>query len=363
MGRREFNVVSYDANMASALIDDGQQDIVWHGVDEPGFRLGGLPFRTDGNFRRLPVLPEGAVPQAVDNLAWYTSGATLAFKTDSADICLRVKLFSGQLMDHMTAICRRGFDLYTGGPGTWTFCGVTRFPAQETEYAVILVRDLPREGMREFLLEFPLYCGVESVEIGLDAAAKVAPPTPWNDGGCVVFYGTSITQGGCASRPGMCMANLLSRRWNMEVVNLGFSGSGKGEPEVMELVASVPDPAMFVLDYAVNAKLEGLKRTLPGAIDILRRRHPKVPIALLTPMHLVRELFSEKQAKDFREVREVMRAEAARRNFAGDANVHFVNGTVEDPEWSDDMVDGTHLTDLGFFRQYELVAPQLEKLL
>ena len=79
MGRRDFNVVSYDANMASALIGDGQYDIVWHGVDTPGFRLGGLPFRADGNFRRLPEVPARTIPEAVDNLAWYTAGATLAF--------------------------------------------------------------------------------------------------------------------------------------------------------------------------------------------------------------------------------------------------------------------------------------------
>ena len=363
MGRRDFNVVSYDANMASALLDGGKYDIVWHGVDEPGFRLGGLPFCADGNFRRLLVLPEGAIPEAVDNLAWYTAGATLAFKTDSANICLRAKLFSAQLMDHMTAICRRGFDLYTGGPGNWQFCGVTRFPAQETDYAVILVRDLPGERMREFLLEFPLYCGVDNVEIGLDAGAKVAPPTPWNDGGRVVFYGTSITQGGCASRPGMCLTSLLSRRWNREVVNLGFSGSGRGEPEVMKLVAGVPDPAMFVLDYVVNAGVAKFRETLPGAIDIIRARHFETPVVLLTPMHLTRELYSAKRADDFRTVCELMRTEAERRHAAGDKNVHFVNGTVDDPEWSEYMVDGVHLTDLGFFRQYELVAPQLEKLL
>ena len=363
MGRRAFNVVRYDANMASALIGDGRHDIVWHGAGEPEFRLGGLPFRSGGNFRRLPELPEGAIPEAVDNLAWYTSGATLAFKTDSANICLRVKLFSAQLMDHMTAICRRGFDLYTGGPGNWKFCGVTRFPAQETDYSVILVRDLPREGMREFLLEFPLYCGVDSVEIGLDSAAKVAPPTPWSGGGRVVFYGTSITQGGCASRPGMCLTSLLSRKWNREVVNLGFSGSGRGEPEVLELVASVPDPAMFVLDYVVNAGAVKFRETLPEAIDIIRARHRETPVVLLTPMHLARELYSSRRAEDFRTVCELMRTEAARRNASGDRNVHFVNGTVEDPEWSDYMVDGVHLTDLGFFRQYELVAPQLEKLL
>ena len=135
------------------------------------------------------------------------------------------------------------------------------------------------------------------------------------------------------------------------------------EPAVMELVASVTDPALFVLDYVVNAGLEGFKKTLPGAIDIIRRRHPEVPIALLTPMHLCRELWIPQRAADFREVCDLMRDEAARRRASGDANVHFVNGTVESSDWFEYMVDGVHLTDLGFYKQTELVAPQLEKLL
>ena len=359
---KNFNVARYDANMADGLIDGG--DVVWHGIEESPFRLGGLPFHVPGApLRRLPELPEGSIPEAVDRLAWHTAGATLAFKTDSERICLRAKLHCSQLMDHMAAVGSAGFDLYWGPPEKRVFAAVTRFPATRTEYSVVLFKNTSGGESREYLLEFPLYSGVEKLEIGLDPGAAVEAPSPWRDSRRVVFYGTSITQGGCASRPGMCLTNLLSRRWNMEVVNLGFSGSGKGEPEVAELAAKVSDPALFVLDYVVNAGLNGFKATLPGTIDIIRRRHPKVPVALLTPMHLCRELVDGNRAAEFREACEVMRAETARRNASGDANVHFVNGTAEEPEWSEYMVDGVHLTDLGFFRQAELVAPQLERLL
>ena len=313
--------------------------------------------------RRLPELPQGSIPEAVDMLAWHTAGATLGFKTDSDQICLRVKLTCSNVLDHMTAIGSAGFDLYVGAPEQRIYCASTRFPANNAEYSVILAKDIPEDGMREYLLDFPLYSNVESLEIGFKPGASVEAPTPWCSGKKVVIYGTSITQGGCASRPGMCMASMLSRRWNMEVVNLGFSGSGKGEPEVMELVASVPDPALFVLDYVVNAGEKGFRDTLPGAIDIIRRHHPQVPVALLTPMHLARELLFAKRAEDFMTVCTVMRDEVERRRMAGDANVHYVNGTVESPDWFEFMVDGVHLTDLGFYKQTELVAPQLEKLL
>ena len=362
MKLRDFDIVRYDGNMADGLTDG--KDVLWHDMDAPPFRLSGLPFRAPGRgLRRLPELAEGAIPEAVDMLAWHTSGATLGFKTDSDRICLRVKLACSKVMDHMTAIGSGGFDLYVGAPERRIFCASTRFPANSAEYAVILVKGIPREGMREYLLDFPLYSNVESLELGFSPDAKLEAPTPWRSGKKIVIYGTSITQGGCASRPGMCMANMLSRRWNMEVVNLGFSGSGKGEAEVMELVASVPDPALFVLDYVVNAGLEGFRRTLPGAVDIIRRHHPQVPVALLTPMHLARELLIPKRAEEFGEICAIMRDEAERRRAAGDMNIHYVNGTVDSPDWHEFMVDGVHLTDLGFYRQTELVAPQLEKLL
>ena len=362
MKLRDFDIVRYDGNMADGQTDG--RDVVWRDMTAEPFRLSGLPFYAPGRgLRRLPVQAEGAIPEAVDMLAWHTSGATLGFRTDSSKICLRVKLACSKVMDHMTAIGSGGFDLYMGPPEKRIFCASTRFPANAAEYSVILIKDIPAEGLREYLLDFPLYSNVESLEIGLEPGAAVEAPTPWRSGGKVVIYGTSITQGGCASRPGMCMANMLSRRWNIEVVNLGFSGSGKGEPEVMELVAGVPDPALFVLDYVVNAGVNGFRETLPGAVDIIRRHHPRVPIALLTPMHLARELWLAKRAEDFRTVCAVMRDESERRRAAGDANVHFVNGTVESPDWFEFMVDGVHLTDLGFYKQTELVAPQLEKLL
>ena len=362
MELRNFDIVRYDGNMATGLTDGA--DVVWHDMDEKPFRLSGLPFRAPGaKLRRLPELPQGGIPEAVDMLAWHTSGATLGFKTDSDRICLRVKLACSKVMDHMTAIGSAGFDLYVGAPERRIFCASTRFPANNAEYSVILAKDIPAVGMREYLLDFPLYSNVEKLEIGLRPGAELGAPSPWRDKRKVVVYGTSITQGGCASRPGMCMTNILSRRWNVEFVNLGFSGSGKGEPEVMKLVAGVPDPALFVLDYVVNAGVTGFRDTLPGAIDIIRKHHPQVPIALLTPMHLARELLVAKRAEDFKTVCAFMRDEAERRRAAGDVNIHYVNGTVESPDWHEFMVDGVHLTDLGFYMQAEKIAPQLEKLL
>ena len=150
MKLRDFDIVRYDGNMTDGLTDG--RDVVWHDMTVAPFRLSGLPFYARGRgLRRLPELPEGAIPEAVDMLAWHTSGATLGFKTDSARICLRVKLACSKVMDHMTAIGSGGFDLYMGPPEKRIFCASTRFPANAAEYSVILIKGIPAEGVRDFV--------------------------------------------------------------------------------------------------------------------------------------------------------------------------------------------------------------------
>ena len=106
------------------------------------------------------------------------------------------------------------------------------------------MKDLPA-GKREYLLYLPLYNGVRSVELGLPKDSTLAKAGTWSSaiGKPIVFYGTSITQGGCASRPGMVHTAILGRQLNAPVINLGFSGNGKMEPEMANLLAEL-DPAL-----------------------------------------------------------------------------------------------------------------------
>src|SRR5204863_7790533 len=134
-------------------------------------------------------------------------------------------------------------------------------------------------GMHEYMAYLPLYNGVESLEVGVSPGAKFEGIKPRADKP-VVFYGTSITQGGCASRPGMVHTAILGRRLGVPVVNLGFSGNGRMEPEVAKLLAEL-DPAVYVLDCLPNMTAQGVAERVEPFVRTLREARPHTPILLV----------------------------------------------------------------------------------
>jgi len=320
-----------------------------------------------GKMRRLPDDP--ALSEAVRFLSNHTSGVRLDFKSTSKQIRLRVKLSHVSHMDHMAQTGSCGFDLYSGKPGKSYLVGTARFPFDADSFETTLLRNcFPTEKMRDFTLNFPLYSGVESLEIGFDQNSEIAPPEPWSSRGKMIFYGTSITQGGCASRPGMVYSALLGRALNRPVLNFGFSGNGKGEKVVAEHLARIEDAGVFVLDYEPNARPEGIRATLSDFIDTLRQKHADTPIVVMSSLRFNLELvFTEDtdiQQKDLAESARFQRREVNRRRRAGDKNIFFINGaTLGGKNWHEFSVDGTHQTDLGFFVIAERLLPKLKKIL
>jgi len=222
--------------------------------------------------------------------------------------------------------------------------------------------------MEEFQLNFPLYSGIGSLAVGLDEGAVLETPAPWSNPAPVVIYGSSITQGGCASRPGSAFPAMLSRMLDRPFLNFGFSGSGKGEPEVIAAIAAVRTPALFVLDYQANAGSAGIRDTLAGAIDTLRETHPSVPVLIVSRIRWNRERLAT--GSDFlhdteaEEAIAYQRTEAERRRAAGDRLVFFLNGeSLTGPDWHECTVDGVHPTDLGFHRMAEGLLPVISELL
>ncbi|MEA4863738.1 MAG: SGNH/GDSL hydrolase family protein [Victivallaceae bacterium] len=359
-------IAEVDKNMAARrAADDGLR--FFKPEDSP-FVLSGLPFYLrDKVFRRLPANPVPAPPnEGVDYLSWHTAGAQLKFRTDSTRVTVKAASHYAVLMDHMpqTGIC--GCDLYCDG----RFWGVTRYGVGEKSYNAELFKnaDGPRR-MREFILNFPLYDGVDSLEVGLDEDAAVESPAPWSRSGSIVWYGTSIQQGGCASRPGMGLTNILSRRLNMEIVNLAFSGSGRGESAMAELTLQVPNPAMFILDYEANVgTADNLIATLPRLIDILRAKCPVLPLVVISRIKASVESAPEYRGHGCRELRQlgikIQRTEVAKRLVAGDAHIYFIDGSdlLGDDFW-ECTVDGLHPTDLGFYRMAENLESPLRTIL
>ena len=233
-------------------LDLSPDKIVWHSPWEAPFKIIGLGWPQErGILRRMPLESKWALPEAVDTLAWHTAGIQIRFRTNSPRISIRVKLRGVHAMDHCAATGECGVDLYLGDTGEMTFAGVSRFNRGLDNYQVT-IGNLPDARLRTITLNLPLYQGVKEISVGLPPGVKVsaAPRIPRSQR--IVVYGTSITQGGCASRPGMAYTNILSRRINAEFINLGFSGSGRAEPEVAHIIATMAAPAVLVLDFEAN---------------------------------------------------------------------------------------------------------------
>ncbi|MGG1552211.1 SGNH/GDSL hydrolase family protein [Paenibacillus ferrarius] len=336
----------------------------WHSPLKAPFRIDGFAWLADeGKYRRLPVAPEHPLPSAVDSLANCTAGGKIRFRTNSAKLSIRVKLTGPGNMYHMPATGQCGFDCYLGEPGEEQFWTTARFDHTKDAYEASFYS---WDEKREFCvnLYFPLYQGVEEVWIGLEPDAELSAAPALASDKPVVLYGTSILQGGCASRPGMAYPNILSRMLPMTFVNLGFSGNGKGEPEVARTIADIADPAMFVLDYEANVTPEGMADTLPGFIGILRERHPETPILVISKIRYSKERF-DPQVLHLHEIRrDIQRGTVERLQSAGDRNLHFFDGSLLlGDDFSDCTVDGVHPTDLGFQRMAQSLEPTFRTLL
>ena len=231
--------------------------------------------------------------------------------------------------------------------------------AGQTEVLAVIGKNQERR-LCDWIIDFPLYGGVENVEIGLKEGSVLLEPKPHKVPHPVLFYGSSITQGGCASRPGNAYTSMLCRTLDAEQINLGFSGSGKGEPAVAEAIASL-DLAAFVLDYDHNAPdAEHLKKTHEQFFRIVRKAHPDLPILILSKCNFWGGAVDRKR-------RDIIRATYEHAVAEGDRKVRFIDGEIlfgTDPvERSWCTVDRCHPNDLGFFRMYQAVLPVLKEVL
>lgn len=378
---RSIPIGKFDRKMApeaKAPESAGEPELEWHLPHAEPLRLAGFAwFEQDGLYRRMPKAPAEPLPDAVDGLAHCTAGGQTAFRTDSPVVAVRVKLRAPANMDHMPATGQCGFDAYLqmqsedGAPARQRFVGVARFKTKDQEYTAKLFT-APEDdeaaapnGLRAFTLNFPLYQGVDEVHVGLAKGARVEAPAPWALPRPVVVYGTSITQGGCAARPGMAYTNILSRMLNVEFVNLGFSGSGKGEPEVARTIASIPDPQMLVLDYEANAMgTEKYGASLPVFVEILRAKHPTVPLLIVSRIQLTSQQISAAKRADAEARRAFQQGLVDKRRAAGDRAIEFFDGlTLLGDDWDECTVDGSHPTDLGFARMAYGLEPAFRRML
>lgn len=360
---RSFRPEKLDENMRIA--GETGQPMTWYSPKVAPFRLAGFAwFAQDGIYRRLPLRPSHPLSEAVDSFADCSAGGQIQFQTDSTRLYVRVVLRGPSSMNHMAATGQCGFDCYIGPSNAQRYCRTTCFERDATSYEAMLFHDFSRE-MRNIRLNFPLYQGVSDVLVGLEPGAEILAPPPYACEGRCVVYGTSITQGGCASRPGMLPTNILGRRLNVEFVNLGFSGSGRGEPEVAKIISEIEDPICYVLDYDANALgIETFRITLPEFIRILRTAHPDLPIVVMPSPNFAEEIFVPKALAETRERREFQRKTVEDLRARGDENIIYLDASrFLGDDFDECTVDGCHPTDLGFLRIANGMEPLLRRVL
>ncbi|MBQ8837071.1 MAG: hypothetical protein IJ002_06160 [Clostridia bacterium] len=328
-----------------------KDDIRFYSIEDAPFKIYGV-YKDDGLFRRLPEEVARSVSEGVYKLHANTAGGRVRFVTDSSYVAVSVRLGRVGKMPHFALSGSVGFDLYVGTLYRGAF--IPPFGVTDSYEAVV---ELGSSEEREITINFPLYSDVRDVYIGISDGAAVKAPSPYANEKPVVYYGSSITQGACASRPGMAYQSIISRRFNLDFVNLGFSGNAKGELTIAEYIKGL-DMSAFVYDYDHNSPNAAfLAQTHERMFKIIREAHPTLPIICMSRPRF--RIVGEDEKR-----RAVVEATYKNAIAAGDENVYFLDGKALSALCGGDgMVDGTHPTDYGFASMAKAIGDVLEEII
>lgn len=338
-------------------------DLAWFSPMLPPFKLCGLPFfETDGVYRRFPLNPPEPLPSGVEHLAWFCAGGQIRFSAELSKLYIRVKLSRAAAVGYnLIPLAGSGFDVYASdGDGVYTFSGVTRFDPKSDSYEVPLMQ-LREKKKLDLIIHFPLNMSVESLLIGIDRDSEPQCPPDFEKDSRILVHGDSIMHGFCASRPGMNLTNILSRRLNREVINLGTNGKARCERETALSVRMVPNVEWFILSPEGNCPtVEWLREHMTEFIRLYRETNPDVKIAVMSYMRESRERFDE-DAREMRlakkqcqkEIVEYFRAQGDDKIFfwdgeeftTGEEDIYFEGFSAGD----DCTTDTQHKSDLGFW--------------
>ncbi len=345
-----MRIEEIDKNFIVAAPDDAQT--VFFDVSSPPFTVHGL-LRDEAGYYRIPHALAAATNIGVKFLNLNTAGGRVRFRTDANRIVLRAELRYVTRMSHFAFTGSAGFDLFADDVYRGTFV-----PPDDMTDGYTSELELNEGGVREITIHFPLYSGVVRLEIGLPKGCMLGKAAPYRITAPVVYYGSSITQGGCASRPGNAYQNILSRLLSCDHLNLGFSGSARGEPCMAAYIAGCRMSA-FVLDYDHNAPDPAyLEATHAAFFQTVREQQPTLPILLL----------SRPQPNPNQD--DLLRRDIVKRTWetavqAGDRHVYFIDGTTMLHLFGGDSgtVDNCHPNDLGFYCMAKALEPVLKAVL
>lgn len=343
-----------------------KQGIRFYSIDEPPFKIYGV-FKENGKYCRMPGEVAKTVSENVGILNYETSGGRVRFITDSPYVAINITMNAVGKAPHFALTGSAGLDLYVKEDGKDVYRG-TFIPDYDLDKGFERIIEFktqfhsePIRMEREITINFPPYSGVNDLYIGLDENSYLKEAPDYKYEKPIVYYGHSITQGGCVTRPGYTYPAIISRRFDSNFINLGFSGSAKGEVEIAEYIAGL-DMNIFVYDYDNNSPSpEHLEETHERMFKIIREKNPDLPIIIMTATP---RLYTNGTVRERSEI--VYKTYENAKN-AGDENVYFVNGWDNFDNCADGVlgaaVEGTHLDDLGFTLLAKSVGDVIKKIL
>lgn len=330
-----------------------KDDVKFHNPMEKPFKIYGLMH--DGTmFRRMPKEIAKNTNIGVSELHACCSGGRIRFKTDSPYIAIVAEMGMMGKMPHFPFTGSIGFDVYVRENGKERYVNTFK-PSMDITERLCGVVEMNTNGMQEVTINFPPYSEVKEVFVGLKEGSAIEEHPLYKTETPVVYYGSSITQGGCTSRPGNAYYSIISREFDCNYLNLGFSGSAFGEDIIADYIKGL-DMKLFVYDYDHNAPtLEHLKKTHERMFKRIREKHPNLPVIMLTRPNFVR-------SDDDVERMKVVKATYEKALAEGDKNVYFIDGKDLVAEVGNEgTVDNCHPNDLGFYAMAQSICKLIKE--
>lgn len=328
----------------------GKLDVRYFDIDSAPFRIYGV-WRDGDNYYRIPPEVSVRVNPRVHAVRANTTGGRVRFVTDSSYVAVRARIDGIYRISMMTLTGTTGLDMYADGK----YAGTFQAPYELKNGGVFeSVVNLPDRRKRVITVNFPSYANLLNLEVGIEDGATLSHAPDYKYESPIVYYGSSITNGGCATRPGMSYPAIISRMLDADYRNLGFGGACRGEAAMAEYIAEL-DMSAFVLAYDHNARdPERLLATHEPFFRTVREANPKLPIIIMS-----RPQFTQSPDRDARF--EVIRRTYENAVALGDRNAYLIPGwSFFDEVEGDYTVDGIHPTDLGFHFMARGIAPVLK---
>ena len=337
---------------ATERVNDSKHIHFYNAQEEP-FAIYGV-FLENGKYRRLPEQVAKSVSKGVYSLHANTAGGRVKFTTNSSMVAIKAVMPMVEKLPNFTLIGSAGFDLHVGKDEEYYASFAPPINLSSGYESMIRFEDSVE---REITINFPLYSDVSDLYIGLDENATLKKASEYRQEKPMVFYGSSITQGGCASRPGNTYESIVARNLRIDYINLGFSGNAKAEDEIAQYIKGL-DMSVFVFDYDHNAPTsKHLEETHQKMFLAVREANPELPIVLLSrPKYRLNEEDKERLA--------IIRKTYDDAIAAGDQNVYMIDGpTLMQYAKNDGTVDGDHPNDLGFHSMAKVLIEKLQTIL